>query len=135
MAPILRIVETAIYVDDLERAVAFYRDVLGLELMGREPGHHAFFRVGDSVLLLFDPDETIKGTRLPKHGSTGPGHFALGIAPDAYEDWRSHLLQHGVTIESEVVWPAGGRSIYVRDPAGNLAELVTPGVWGLPSGW
>src|SRR4029077_18016396 len=28
-----------------------------------------------------------------------------------------------------------GRSIYFRDPAGNLVELVTPGIWGLPSGW
>ena len=40
-----------------------------------------------------------------------------------------------VTVEQEVEWPKGGRSLYVRDPAGNLVELVTPGVWGLPSGW
>lgn len=29
----------------------------------------------------------------------------------------------------------GGKSIYFRDPAGNSVELVTPGIWGLPSGW
>ena len=38
-------------------------------------------------------------------------------------------------IEKEVEWPKGGRSLYFRDPAGNSVELVTPGVWGLPSGW
>jgi catechol 2,3-dioxygenase-like lactoylglutathione lyase family enzyme len=135
MPPIIQIVETAIYVDDLDRAEAFYGDVLGLVLFKREPGRHAVFRVGDGVLLLFNPDETIKGTHPPAHGSKGAGHFALGIARESYEEWRKHLLQHGVTIESEVNWPAGGRSIYFFDPAGNLAELVTPGVWGLPSGW
>jgi hypothetical protein len=34
-----------------------------------------------------------------------------------------------------IEWPSGGRSIYFRDPAGNLVDLVTPGVWGLPSDW
>ena len=43
--------------------------------------------------------------------------------------------QHGIAIEDEVTWPKGGKSIYFRDPSGNSAELVTPGVWGLPSGW
>jgi catechol 2,3-dioxygenase-like lactoylglutathione lyase family enzyme len=135
MTPIVQIVETVLYVDDLDRAEAFYRDVLGLALVAKERGRHVFFRVGDAVLLLFNPDETIKGDHLPAHGAKGPGHFALGIAADALEDWRQHLQQRGVTIEREVTWPPGGRSLYFRDPAGNLAELVTPGVWGLPSGW
>jgi catechol 2,3-dioxygenase-like lactoylglutathione lyase family enzyme len=135
MPPIVQIVETAVYVDDLERAAAFYRDVLGLVLLAQEAGRSAFFRVGDTVLLLFNPDETIEAGHLPLHGSKGPGHFALGIARESFEDWRHHLTEHGVTIESEVTWPAGGRSLYFRDPAGNVAELVTPGVWGLPSGW
>jgi hypothetical protein len=51
---------------------------------------------------------------------------------------RVHLRRrqsHGVTVEKEVEWPRGGKSLYFRDPAGNSVELVTPGVWGLPSGW
>jgi catechol 2,3-dioxygenase-like lactoylglutathione lyase family enzyme len=43
--------------------------------------------------------------------------------------------EKGVGIAKEVEWPRGGKSIYFRDPVGNLVELVTPGVWGLPSGW
>ena len=130
------IIETAIYVDDLDAAEDFYGRILGLRVVGKEPGRHVFFRVGDaSVLLAFIAHTTLTGDRLPPHGARGPGHFALGIeAADLYA-WRTHLQMHGVTVEKEVEWPKGGRSIYFRDPAGNSVELVTPGVWGLPSGW
>ncbi|WP_227254645.1 VOC family protein [Frigoriglobus tundricola] len=41
----------------------------------------------------------------------------------------------GIAIEKEVTWPRGGRSLYIRDPASNSVELVTPGAWGTPTGW
>jgi catechol 2,3-dioxygenase-like lactoylglutathione lyase family enzyme len=130
------VVETAVYVDDLQAAEAFYRTVLGLSLLGKEPGHHVFFRVGDNqVLLAFRAEATLKGDLLPSHGATGPGHFALAIEAEAFDAWRNHLQGHGVAIEKEMAWPRGGKSLYFRDPAGNLVELVTPGIWGLPSGW
>jgi catechol 2,3-dioxygenase-like lactoylglutathione lyase family enzyme len=72
---------------------------------------------------------------LPAHGTTGAGHFALGIRPETLDDWRRHLATKGIAIEKEVTWPRGGRSLYFRDPAGNAVELVTPGVWGTPAGW
>jgi catechol 2,3-dioxygenase-like lactoylglutathione lyase family enzyme len=130
------IIETAIYVDDLRATETFYQTALGLRVIGKEPGHHVFFQVGDSsVLLAFLPQATLKGDRLPSHGAKGPGHFALGIERQSLDAWRQHLQAQGVAIEKEVEWPPGGRSIYFRDPAGNSVELVTPGVWGLPSGW
>jgi catechol 2,3-dioxygenase-like lactoylglutathione lyase family enzyme len=130
------VVETAIYVEDLQAAETFYGTVLGLRVVGKEPGRHVFFQVGEaSVLLAFRADATLKGDQLPPHGATGPGHFALGIEVDSFDDWRKLLQGHGVTIEKEVEWPRGGRSLYFRDPARNSVELVTPGVWGLPSGW
>jgi catechol 2,3-dioxygenase-like lactoylglutathione lyase family enzyme len=130
------IVETAIYVDDLQAAEAFYRAVLGLPVIGKEPGRHVFFQVGEaSVLLAFLAEATLKGDQLPPHGASGPGHFALGVEAEAIDAWRQRLLGHGVTIEKEVEWPRGGRSLYFRDPAENSVELVTAGVWGLPSGW
>ena len=74
------IIETAIYVDDLQAAETFYGTVLGLRVMGKEPGRHVFFQVGEaSVLLAFLAEATLKGDQLPPHGATGPGHFALGI--------------------------------------------------------
>jgi catechol 2,3-dioxygenase-like lactoylglutathione lyase family enzyme len=135
MPPIEHLVEAAIYADDLEQAEAFYHDVLGLEVLTKEPGRHVFFRAGNSVLLVFRAEETLKGRFLPPHGTKGPGHFALGIPTESLDDWRKHLADHGVTIEKEVEWPKGGKSLYFRDPAGNSVELVTRGLWGLPGGW
>jgi catechol 2,3-dioxygenase-like lactoylglutathione lyase family enzyme len=132
---IVTVVETAIYADDLDRAEVFYRDVLGLEVIGKEAGRHVFFRAGDRVLLVFRPEATLKGDILLAHGATGPGHFALGIRRESLDAWRSRLAEHGVAVEQEVDWPRGGHSLYFRDPAGNAAELVTPGIWGLPDGW
>jgi catechol 2,3-dioxygenase-like lactoylglutathione lyase family enzyme len=135
MHEIQHLVEAALYVDDLDRAEAFYRDVLGLPLIGKGAGRHVFFRAGEGVVLLFNAAETEKGEYLPAHGARGPGHVALGIARDAVDHWRRRLEEHGVDIEQEIDWPRGGRSLYFRDPAGNAVELVTPGCWGLPSGW
>ena len=130
------IIETAVYVGDLQAAETLYGTVLGLRVMGTEPGRRVFFQVGEaSVLLAFLAEATRKGDQLPPHGATGPGHFALGIEAEAFDAWRKPLQGHGVSVEKEVEWPRGGKSLYFRDPAGNSVELVTPGVWGLPSGW
>ena len=59
----------------------------------------------------------------------------LALRPTRSIFGRSRLQDHGIEIEKEVKWPRGGRSLYFRDPAGNSVELVTPGCWGLPSGW
>jgi catechol 2,3-dioxygenase-like lactoylglutathione lyase family enzyme len=132
---IATIVETAAYADDLDRSEAFYRDVLGLEVLAKEAGRHVFFRAGDRVLLVFRPAATIHRDLVPAHGATGPGHFALGIRAESLDAWRRRLAAHSVAIEQEMDWPRGGRSLYFRDPAGNSVELVTPGIWGLPDGW
>lgn len=135
MKPIRAIVECGVYAEDLDAALAFYRDVLQLTLAWTEENRHAFFRVGDGMLLVFKPSATRQGDILPGHGATGPTHFALGIDREDLDAWREHLIAHGVAIEKEMQWPLGGRSIYFRDPAGNSVELVTPGIWNLPSGW
>jgi catechol 2,3-dioxygenase-like lactoylglutathione lyase family enzyme len=136
MPAIRSLVETSAYVDDLDRAERFYRDLLGLVPIGKEAGRHVFFRVGEGdVLLLFLADATIRGNHLPAHGARGPGHFAFGIDAEALEAWRRRLQVYGVVIEHEATWPRGGHSLYFRDPAGNSVELITPGLWGLPSGW
>ena len=134
--PIEAVIETAVYATDLDAAERFYANVLGLPLLGRDADRHVFFRVGAAgILLIFNPQTTIKGGDLPAHGTTGAGHFALGIRPETLDDWRRHLTAKGIAIEKEVTWPRGGRSLYFRDSAGNAVELVTPGVWGTPAGW
>lgn len=136
MKAIQDLVEIGVYAEDLDRAEQFYSAVLGLAIRGKEDGRHVFFQVGDrTMLLVFRPEATLRGDVLPAHGARGPGHFALGIAPEDLDAWRRRLAEHGIAIEHEESWPRGGHSLYFRDPAGNSVELITPGVWGLPTGW
>ncbi len=136
MNQIQGIVETAIYAEDLDAALLFYRDLLGLEFVTQEKDRHVFFRVGTSnMLLIFRAETTLQGDHLPPHGAIGPSHFAFAILAESLPYWRQRLAQYGVAIEKEVTWPTGSISLYFRDPAGNAVELLTPGLWGLPSGW
>jgi catechol 2,3-dioxygenase-like lactoylglutathione lyase family enzyme len=132
---VCHLLEAAIYVDDLDKAESFYGDVLHLTVLGREAGRHVFFQAGQGVLLVFNAEETLKAGNLPAHGTKGPGHVALGIPREAIDHWRERLTSLGIAIEKQVAWPRGGASLYFRDPSGNSVELVTPGCWGLSSGW
>jgi catechol 2,3-dioxygenase-like lactoylglutathione lyase family enzyme len=128
------VLETCLYVDDLARAQAFYDRVLALPVLFADDRLVAYDAGAASVLLLFARGSTLNtvhlpGGAIPPHDGQGPLHFALAIPADALDAWRTHLANEGVEIESEVVWPRGGVSIYFRDPDGHLAELGTPGLW------
>jgi catechol 2,3-dioxygenase-like lactoylglutathione lyase family enzyme len=133
--PLTRILETALYVDDLVKAREFYADVLGLEILTEVEGRHVFFRLEGAMLLLFDPiaageaPEAPPAPQVPPHGASGPGHVCFALRRDALDGWRDALSAAGVAIESEVIWPNGARSLYFRDPSGNSLELAEPGLW------
>lgn len=127
-----RVLETCLYVDDLQAAKTFYRDLLGLDLHSEVPGRHVFFRCGSAMLLLFDPHATAASSgEVPTHGAHGPGHVAFAVPQDELASWRERLRSAQLEIEAEVEWPNGGRSLYLRDPAGNSVELTGPSTWGL----
>lgn len=128
------ILEACVYASDLDAAEAFYVGVMGLERIARVPGRHVFFRCGARVFLVFDPAATAAGERVPGHGASGPGHVAFAATAEELGAWREHLAARGVAIEQEVEWPGGGRSIYLRDPAGNSVELGTPSIWAIADG-
>lgn len=131
---IRRVVETALYVDDMERALAFYRDVLGLRVMSAGERLSTLDAGAGTVLLLFRRGATAQGLdfpggRIPPHDGAGPVHFALGVDAGELESWADYLESKGVAIESRARWTRGGRSLYFRDPEGHSVELVTPGTW------
>jgi len=128
------VVETCLYSSDLPRSVRFYQEQLGLRLL--ESGERlCVFSVADKqVLLLFRAGGTMKpistpGGEIPPHEASGQLHLAFAISPQDRDDWEKHLVARGVVIESKVTWPAGGQSIFFRDPDRHLVELATPGVW------
>jgi catechol 2,3-dioxygenase-like lactoylglutathione lyase family enzyme len=130
------VLETSLYVADLDRAVAFYENVLGLRQITDgyfEGGRGAALQVGSgpSVLLLFRADITRLEGILPAHGTTGAGHIAFRIEPRECDSWRQRLREHGVVIEREFAFGNQSPSIYFRDPDGNSLELAVASIWAL----
>jgi catechol 2,3-dioxygenase-like lactoylglutathione lyase family enzyme len=130
------VIETALYVDDLGRARAFYADVLGLAPLTSDSRFLAFDVGGRSVLLLFQRGATLEtlhlpGGTIPPHDGSGPIHVAFSITAAELPAWEKQLAEYNVTIEGRTDWPRGGHSVYFRDPDGHLLELVTPGVWAI----
>ena len=131
-----RILETVLYAEDLDAARAFYADVLGLEPFVTVDGRHLFYKCGQQVFLLFNPDATRApptnpNLPVPPHGAEGQGHICFGASAGEIAQWKAHLEAKGVAIEADFEWPQGGRSIYFRDPAGNCLEFAEPRIWGL----
>jgi len=130
------VLETALYVDDLDRARGFYADVLGLMLMVRDERMCAFTVGSRSVLLIFRRGaslETIRmsGGTIPPHDGSGPAHVAFAVATEELAAWEARLRGFEVAIEGRTRWPRGGQSVYFRDPDGHLLELATPGLWAI----
>src|SRR5215468_2131588 len=129
-----RVLETCLYVDDLDRAARFYEQVLRLAVLTSDARFRAYDVGGKSVLLLFRRGATLETVRLPggtipPHDGSGPLHIAFAVAASDLADWEQRLEERGVAIEGRTSWPKGGRSVYFRDPDGHLLELATPGIW------
>jgi len=128
-----RIFESVFYADDLHASEQFYSGVLGLEVITRSE-LLVSFRCTGGVLLIFDPRlSSAAGRDLPSHGGAGPGHIAFAATDAELEQWKRVLIAAGIAIEQEVEWEQGGRSVYVRDPAGNSVEFAPLTLWG--GGW
>jgi catechol 2,3-dioxygenase-like lactoylglutathione lyase family enzyme len=125
------VLESSLYVSDLERSMAFYRNVLGLRQMTEFAPRGVAMQVGPSVLLLFRADETRKGGDFLPHGTDGQGHVAFRIEPEEIGAWRKRLTEQGVSIEREIVFGDNPPSIYFRDPDGNSVELAVATIWPL----
>lgn len=129
-----RVIETVLYVRDIERADAFYQQVLQLPAMVSNERFRAYNVGEQSVLLLFIEGDSLKGAHypegyIPPHDGNGPLHIGLAVAKEQLPHWERHLTAHNIEIEGRMTWGHGGESIYFRDPDGHLLELVTPGIW------
>ena len=134
MLRVRRVLETALYCDDLAKTVDFYKTLLALEPMLASDRVAAFDAGEGTVLLLFQRGLSDKpfqnpGGLVPGHVSTGPAHFAFAIDRADVAPWLERLRTLGIPIESRVDWERGGHSIYFRDPDRRSVELATPGTW------
>ena len=128
----MRIFETVIYGGDLVAMAEFYADGLGLRLVEEPDRLSVVFRLDDdAMLLIFDPTLASKpGRPVPSHGARGPGHVAMRVEAPEFDACAERLRRLGVEFEKEIDRPGdGGRSLYVRDPAGNSVELMDGDPW------
>ncbi len=116
-----------IHVGDWNRSIAFYRDVLGAEIVPNGKGAH--FRFGPAQLNTHGPDQI--------------GHPRAGVPvmpgnSDICFEWHgdiesaaAHLARHQVPVELGPVQRSGARgtgtSLYFRDPDGSLLEFIVYG--------
>jgi catechol 2,3-dioxygenase-like lactoylglutathione lyase family enzyme len=110
-------------VADIEDTVAFYRDVLGMRPETFDDGRRALHFGASKINLHRAGHEFEPKARNPTPGSAD----VCLIAADALEDVLAKLAEHGIAIEEGPVERAGARgrlrSVYLRDPDGNLVEI------------
>ena len=113
-----------VHVSDWERSNAFYRDVLGAELVRNGPGWA--YRFGSVQLNLHGPGlNPVPVARIP----VPPGGSDLCFVwPGPIEAAVAHLNRSGVPVELGPVRRFGARgagvSVYFRDPDGSLMEFL-----------
>jgi len=125
----VRLNHAVLFVADLDRSVAFYRDVLGMEVMAAEPrANAAFLRLARSGnhhdLGLFG----VGDVPLPRRGSAiGLYHLAWQLDTiDELAAARGILLEAGAFVGESS--HGATKSLYGHDPDGNEFELM----WMLP---
>ena len=134
MPTVTHILESALYVADLDRSRGFYERLFGWPVFLSDHRMAALGVPGACVLLLFrvggssEPSPTPFGT-IPPHDGRGVQHMAFAIGDDTLADWEAALAREGVTVESRIAWDSGSTALYFRDPDGHSIELATPRLW------
>ena len=120
------LLELVLEVDDLDRSLAFYRDLLQLPEVARWPAPRvgAWLSIGrNAVLGLWPPSSG--GREVAIFGSRGGSHvhFAIYVEPGSLEMWRRRIEEGGLKVHGPVEFTSDNRSLFVADPDRNIVEL------------
>ena len=126
MSHIVGISEIVLWTDDIDESLAFYRDLLGLEVISPPDLRNAFLKAGDGnagipqmIVLVPKPDE-IKA----KPEGFQLNHLALEVPDDEFDALRGDLTDAGYEPRGGVHPVIASRTMYVDDPDGNEVELI-----------
>ena len=112
------LVEIAFFTDNVEPLVTFYRTLLGTEPVAQSEGM-AIFMMGQTRLFIHK--------RYPASVGELPPENHLAFAVQGVDDTCRLLQQQGLSLEVEPQSYYWGRSAYLRDPDGQLIELIEAG--------
>jgi catechol-2,3-dioxygenase len=135
MIPIQGVDHVALNVRDIDKAVAFYTDVIGLKITQREPskpGVEYFLDCGQALIGIIQAKDLNDRHPFADKG-LGANHFSFRIHARDFEGMIQHLEHHGVRVEfakkREKSW-----SLYFYDLDGNKLEMTSwPREDGLPA--
>jgi catechol 2,3-dioxygenase-like lactoylglutathione lyase family enzyme len=129
---VLHLAEIVLWARDMERALAFYRDLFGLEPMSPPDLPIRFLRAGpgegsvpEMIVLVPHPDAA--GAFAREKSSRPLHHLAFNVSADGYEELERRCRDAGLEVRGgrhPVL--AGVRTFYVDDPDGNEVEVIGP---------
>ena len=129
ISPIRGVSEIAFWVHDLDRSIAFYRDLLGFEVESVDPGRNAFLKVGDLYVVLFNPESP--GTALADEylGRVGRPrgdvyHVAFRTDPGDLDNLAERLRGGGQQVKGPVEFATGRRSYFLEDLDEHYLEIT-----------
>jgi catechol 2,3-dioxygenase-like lactoylglutathione lyase family enzyme len=132
MSGVAGLAEIVLWVRDMDAALHFYRDMLGLGIISPPELPVKFLRAGEGALgipemivLVPHPDRSVEFPReKPKRVLH---HLAFRVDSSAYESLPHRFVAAGVEVRSGV-HPVlkGVRTFYVDDPDGNEVEVIAP---------
>ncbi len=101
-------------VNNMDQAVNFYQDILGLDVKFRDGDRWTQFDVNGVGVALADPSE----------GSVPPGGGATVVLEvEDLGEMREKLAQNGVTVNATVDMGGHGKYFTAVDPAGNIVQI------------
>jgi len=117
---ISRVHAVAVPVSDQERALAFYQEVLGMELR-----RDAVFRVGERWIELAPPGAETSVALPPPHPGVQPGvDTGLRLATPDAESAHAALRAAGADVDELLSFPGAPAMFFLRDPDGNTLVIV-----------
>jgi catechol 2,3-dioxygenase-like lactoylglutathione lyase family enzyme len=132
MTRVAGLAEIVLWVHDMNAALHFYGDGLGLELISPPELPNKFLRAGqgsfgipEMIVLVPHPDPSVEFPR--EKAMRVLHHMAFRVEARAFDDLQLHFMSEGVEVRTGV-HPVlkGTRTFYVDDPDGNEVEVISP---------
>ena len=115
-------------VNDVDKAILFYVDQLGFQLVMHPAPPFAMLSLGDLRLVLSAPNPSAGGGQsMPDGTQQTPGgwnRFAIEVSDIA--DMVEKLRKAGVHFRNDIITGVGGKQIIIEDSSGNPIELFEP---------
>ena len=123
-----------LFVDDMEKMIRFYRDVLGFEIKEAEDSSNVYLVKDGTLFLLYGRNDFEKMTGHSYEYIRGlNGHFEIALYVDAFDEvdavFRKAVENGATAVMEPELEPWGQRTCYIADPEGNLIEIAS---WDKP---